>query len=125
VTANEQIEALSKIGCIDAIQEIRRNGNRPLSPDRLNHHIEHAIKTGLVARVTGLTKISGVPLTDSQVERLTERCLQQEWFVDALSAAKLGHISTGIRRSLVEALISHKLADSRAEVLELLQEKSE
>lgn len=121
MTAIEQIKALRKVRCKDAVQEIRRNGNRPLSPDRLNHHIDNAISTGLVSRVVALVEIRGRPLTIPQIERLTKRCLQLEWVVDALSAARLGAISNQTRRELIAALISKHIADNRKEALHLMR----
>lgn len=122
MTAQEQIKVFIKVGCGDAIKEIRRNNNCALSSDQLNHQIEIAIGTGLVARVEALAGVRCIPLTDLQVERLTKRCLQLEWTVDALSAAKLGNISEQTQRDLVEALISDQIADNEEEALQLLKE---
>jgi hypothetical protein len=122
VIVTEQIKALVKVGCEDAIQEIRRNRNRPLSSDRLNHYIENAINTGLVSRVIALAEIRGMPLTPSQADRLTQRCLQLEWFLDALCAARLGTICDQTRRELTSALVSNQIADNQEEALQLLKE---
>lgn len=122
VTAIEQVKALKKVGCKDAIQEIKRNHSRPLSSDRLRHHIETAINTGLVSRVIALTELRGLPLTSPQIERLTKRCLRLEWVVDALRAAKLGTISVQTRRQLIEALVSDRFADNQEEAQQLLRE---
>lgn len=121
VTVKEQIKEFIKIGCEDAIREVRCN-NRPLSSKRLNHHIEIAIGTGLVARVEKLAQIRGIPLINQQVERLTRRCLELEWTVDALSAAKLGVISEQTRLDLINSLVSNQLADNEEEALRLLNE---
>jgi hypothetical protein len=122
VTAKEQIEELSKIGCEDAIKEIKSN-NGPLSSQRLNHHIEIAIGTGLVARVEGLATIRSMPLTRVQVERLTNECLRLEWIVDAVSASKLGTISEQTRHELIEALVSKKMVENQEEAILLLEGK--
>lgn len=122
VTPSDQIKALEKIGCKSAIQEIKRNHDRPLSPARLHHHIELAIKAGLVSRVAALAEISGKSFTTQQVHRLTKRCLRLNWVVDALCAAKLGMISDQLRDELVAALISNQLAENQNEALQLLQE---
>lgn len=122
VTATEQITTLKKVGCIDAIQDIKLNDNRPLSSDRLSHHIEIAINKGLVSRVHALAEIRGIPLTSSQADRLTKRCLQLEWVVDALSAAQLGMISNQTRRELISALVANQIANNHEEARQLLQQ---
>ena len=122
MTASEQIKALIKAGCEDAIREIKCNQNRPLPANRLNHHIEIAIGTGLVMRVVALSEIMGGSLSHGQVERLTRRCLELEWVVDALCAAKQGLISDETRWELVRALISHQLAGDAQEAMQLLTE---
>ena len=122
MTAKEQINSLISVGCKDAIQEIKRNHNCPLSSYRLNHHIEIAIGTGLVSRVIALAEIRGLPLTTPQVECLTRRCLQLEWIVDALCAAQQGTISEQTRRELIEALVSNQIAENQEEALQLLNQ---
>ena len=123
MTAEEQIKALMKVGCEDAVQEIGDNGNCPLSSDRLDYHIEIAISTGLVARVETLVAIKGTALTGPQVERLTKVCLKLEWIVDALSASKLGIVSEQTRQELIKALIAGQIADSQEQAVELLDDK--
>ena len=122
VTAIEQIEVLGKVGCEDAIEEIKRH-NRPLSTERLTHYIELNIDTGLVGRITALAKIGDIKLSTSQLDRLVVRCLMLEWDVDALFAARHGTISGPVRRKLIDTLIAHRHVDDEAGVLELLSEK--
>ena len=120
VTGKDQIEVLSKIGCENAIREIKKNGGNPLSKTRLGEYLEESVRDGYVLRAEKLAGLIGLTLTRGQREQLIKRCLELEWDVDAINAVRMGPVSDQIREALINALVAHGHVNDRAEAIEVL-----
>lgn len=123
VTAKGQINALSRVGCDCAIREIKKRNDKPLSTNRLKHHLKIAVNEGYVYRAVVLSEMAKSPLSATQLARLIRRCLQLGWIVDALHAHGQGDIPAGVRRELSGALLNNGLANNQDEVEELLSQQ--
>ncbi len=122
MTALEQINALARLGCEQAVQVIARS-NTPLSFEQLQLFLNMAIDDGSVIRAIGLAEIIGQPLDESDLNRLITRCIDLGRDIDALHAARQGPISIEVRRNLISALVNHEHAENSQEAERLILER--
>lgn len=122
MTGRQQLKELSKIGCEDAVREIKRTRYKPLSSLRLEHYLIRAINGGFVRRAVILAQMKGSPLETEQLERLIKRCIELDWVPDAVFAASQGTISKKTRRKLIRILVRQKHVDDDREAARVVDE---
>lgn len=120
MTSENQRKMFVKIGCERAISALDRNEGRPLSAEQLQIHLNESIDEGFTSRAIAIASLSGSALTPEQLSKLIDRCIQFEWFEDAIYASQQGSIPEETRERLLRVCIENNLAANRKEAEDLL-----